>query len=43
MAGVQPMGGDPVMDNADAALRVLYSKFPHPNIEAMLNKRLNPR
>lgn len=34
---------DPTMEDADATLRVLYSRFPHPNIEAMLNKRLDTR
>ena len=41
-AGGQPLE-DPVMANTDEAIRMLYSKFPHPNIERMLNKRADYR
>ena len=41
-AGAQQMG-DTIIENSDAALRILYSRFPHPNIERMLDKRANYR
>jgi hypothetical protein len=43
LAGAQVgVGGNPIAQDVDGFLRVLYSKFPHPGIHQLIRKDMRP-
>lgn len=42
LAGITPGGDNPIAQDVDGYLRVLYSKFPHPAIHQLIRKDMRP-